>query len=102
MSIDTYQPRPGPPTTRLWDEADVQAYCGFHSVAEIMARHPDFPRPLPLRIKGKRWRPDDVISFFDRLAEDGPAPAPTPTDRHFDKDALRRAVAKEASRAKVA
>ncbi len=63
----SYQPTPGPPSDRLWDDEDVAAYIGFRSIDELIARHPRFPRPVPLGMQGRRWRPGDVVAWIDEL-----------------------------------
>ena len=34
---------------------------------ELIARHPRFPRPVPLGMQGRRWRPADVVAWIDEL-----------------------------------
>ena len=63
----SYQPTPGPPSDRLWDDEDVAAYIGFRSIDELIARHPAFPRPVPLGMQGRRWRPADLVAWIDEL-----------------------------------
>ena len=36
-------------------------------VQALIERHPDFPSPLPLRIRGRRWRPIDVLAWANGL-----------------------------------
>ena len=62
----------GPPQDRLWTEDDLALFFVFKSVGELIERHPDFPPPLPLRIRSRRWRPCDVLTWANGLA-------PTPT-----------------------
>ena len=58
----------GPPQDRLWTEDDLATYFVFKSVGELIERHPDFPAALPLRIRGRRWRPADVIAWSNALS----------------------------------
>ncbi len=67
MWNSNYEPVPGPPTNRLWDEHDVAAFVGFRSIDELVARHPSFPATVPLAMQGRRWRPGDVVAWIDRL-----------------------------------
>ena len=60
----------GPPQDRLWTEDDLAFFFGFRSVGELISRHPDFPNPVPLQMKGRRWRPIDVIAWVDNLCDD--------------------------------
>jgi hypothetical protein len=64
-----YQPRPAPPAGRLWDAVDVAAYAGIGDLTTFLAHHRDFPPPLAMRVRGRRWRSCDVVAYFDRLAE---------------------------------
>jgi hypothetical protein len=57
----------GPPQDRLWTEDDLALFFVFRSVGEPIERHPDFPSPLPLRIRGRRWRPCDVLTWANSL-----------------------------------
>src|ERR1019366_7800373 len=52
---------------RLWTEDDLALFFVFRSVGEFIERHPDFPSPLPLRIRGRRWRPCDVLTWANSL-----------------------------------
>ena len=70
-----YEPVPGPPVNRLWDEQDVAAFVGFRSIDELVARHPSFPATVPLAMQGRRWRPGDVVAWIDRLCADIEEPA---------------------------
>lgn len=72
MWNDNYERHDGPPTNRLWGDEDVAAYVGFRSVDELIARHPDFPAPVPLGLQGRRWRPSDVIDWIDQLCASTP------------------------------
>jgi hypothetical protein len=57
-----YIPTAAPPLGRNWTDADV---CGFHGFAsiELLMRLPGFPAPIPDPLKGRRWRPEDHVSF---------------------------------------
>ncbi len=59
----------GPPQDRLWTEDDLSAYMGFRSVSELIARHPNFPSPVPLLMQGRRWRCADVIAWVNHLCD---------------------------------
>jgi len=63
----------GPPQDRLWTEDDLALFFVFKSVGELIERHPDFPAPLPLRIRGRRWRFCDVLAWANGLTQ-GPVP----------------------------
>jgi predicted DNA-binding transcriptional regulator AlpA len=93
MWSTTYQTHDGPPSNRLWEDEDIAAYVGFQSIEELIARHPDFPQPVPLVMQGRRWRPSDVIDWIDRLCNetlDAPARAARPsTDRRPAKKSVR-------------
>ena len=67
MWTDDYQTRCGPPTNRLWDDNDIAQYTGYRSIDELRARHPDFPRPVPLGMQGNRYRPTDVEAWINGL-----------------------------------
>ncbi len=60
---------------------DVAAYVGFRSIDELIARHPDFPAPVPLGLQGRRWRPRDVIAWIDQLRAPTPRTATAPRRR---------------------
>jgi len=81
MWDDSYQRYDGPPTDRLWGDDDVAAYVGFRSIDELIARHPDFPRPVPLDMQGRRWRPRDVSDWIDRLCASTPRTAAAPQQK---------------------
>jgi hypothetical protein len=74
----TYVPHPGPPVSRLWDDDDIAAFTGFRSIDELIARHPDFPAPVPFQMHGRRWRPADIVRWVDALCEDPSAGAAAP------------------------
>jgi hypothetical protein len=57
----------GPSQDRLWTEDDLALFFVFKSVGELIGRHPDFPAPLPLRIRGRRWRLIDVLAWANGL-----------------------------------
>lgn len=59
----------GPPQDRLWTEDDLAAFFVLRSIVELIERHPNFPAPLPLRIRGRRWRPADVLTWANGLTE---------------------------------
>lgn len=59
----------GPPHDRLWTEDDLALFFVFKSVGELIERHPDFPAPLPLHIRGRRWRPADVIAWANDITQ---------------------------------
>jgi len=61
----------------LWDDDDIAAFTGFRSIDELIARHPDFPAPVPFQMRGRRWRPADIASWVDALCEDGPVASST-------------------------
>ena len=84
MWDDSYQRHDGPPTDRLWADDDVAAYVGFRSIDELIARHPDFPAPVPLGMQGRRWRPSDVIAWIDQLCLSTPSTAAAPRQRSTD------------------
>jgi predicted DNA-binding transcriptional regulator AlpA len=73
MKRNDYTPWPCPPVNRLWTTDDLAAYSGFASVDELIARNPTFPPPLELKMQGRRWRPADVIAWFDALSSAVPA-----------------------------
>lgn len=73
MSSTSIETLAGPPQNRLWTEQDIATYFVFKSASELIERHPDFPPPLPLHIRGRRWRPSDVLEWANRLAS-GPDP----------------------------
>lgn len=56
-----------PPEGRLWATSDLALYFGVKSVGELIKRHPDFPSPLPLRTRDRRWRSCDVIAWTNSL-----------------------------------
>jgi len=91
MKRNDYTPRPGPPVNRLWTTDDLAAYSGFASVDELIARNPTFPPPQELKMQGRRWRPSDVIAWFEALSSAEPTadvvtmPTPAPT---YDPTAL--------------
>jgi predicted DNA-binding transcriptional regulator AlpA len=93
MWSTTYQTHDGPPTNRLWEDEDIAAYVGFQSIEELIARHPDFPQPVPLVMQGRRWRPSDVTDWIDQLCNetlDAPAKAARPsTNRRPAKKSVR-------------
>jgi predicted DNA-binding transcriptional regulator AlpA len=66
----------GPPQDRLWTEDDLSAYMGFRSVSELIARHPNFPSPVPLLMQGRRWRCADVIAWVNHLCDNPNAEPP--------------------------
>jgi hypothetical protein len=72
---EQYQLLPAPPLGRNWTDADVCAFHGFRSI-ELLMKMPGFPTPLPYPMKGRRWRPEDHITFRDRLMEPRPFPDP--------------------------
>ena len=86
MWNDNYERHDGPPTNRLWGDDDVAAYVGFRSVDELIARHPDFPAPVPLGMQGRRWRPRDVSDWIDQLC------APTPSSPKTQRQKPDRVV----------
>ena len=49
-----------PPEGRLWTVNDLVLYFSVKTVGDLIKRHPDFPLPLPLRTRDRRWRPCDV------------------------------------------
>ena len=57
-----------PPEGRLWTASDLSLFFGVKSVGDLIKRHADFPSPLPLHTRDRRWRPCDVIAWTDRLA----------------------------------
>jgi predicted DNA-binding transcriptional regulator AlpA len=76
----SYQTHDGPSTNRLWEDEDIAAYVGFQSIDELIARHSDFPKPVPLGMQGRRWRPCDIFHWIDRLCSgdiDTTAPSTT-------------------------
>ena len=81
MWDDSYQRHDGPPTDRLWGDDDVAAYVGFRSVDELIARHPDFPAPVPLGMQGRRWRPSDVSNWIDQLCASTPSSPRAPQQK---------------------
>jgi predicted DNA-binding transcriptional regulator AlpA len=69
-------PHPGPPQDRLWTEEDLAIFLGFRSIGELINRHSDFPRPVPLLMQGRRWRSSDVVSWVNHLCDNpGSTPA---------------------------
>jgi hypothetical protein len=58
----------GPPQDRLWTEDDLALFFVFKSISELIERHPDFPAPLPLHMRGRRWRPTDVLTWANGLS----------------------------------
>lgn len=67
MSNTTDDTLASPPEGRLWAANDLVLYFGIKSVGELIKRHPDFPSPLPLRTRDRRWRPCDVIDWTNSL-----------------------------------
>lgn len=63
----TYSPAPAPPLGRLWDDDDIAAFTGFRSIDELVARNPAFPAALDLGMQGRRWHPQDVYDWVERL-----------------------------------
>ena len=74
----------GPPQDRLWTEDDLALFFVFKSVGELIERHPDFPSPLPLRIRGRRWRPCDVLTWANSLTLNPNHEGKRPTIPAFD------------------
>ena len=81
MWNENYEANDGPPTNRLWGDDDVAAYVGFRSIDELIARHRDFPTPVPLGMQGRRWRASDVIAWIDQLCAPTPSTVATPRQR---------------------
>lgn len=62
----TSDPLAGLSRDRLWTEADLAVLFGKRSIHEYLKRQGDFPSPVPLNMRGWRWRPMDVIAWIDR------------------------------------
>ncbi len=75
-----------PPTGRLWTTSDLQGYFGFASIDELIARHPTFPAPLPLGMKGRRWLPATILAWVASL--EGVAAQPAAPAATLDVDAF--------------
>jgi predicted DNA-binding transcriptional regulator AlpA len=56
-----------PPEGRLWTVNDLVLYFSVKTIGDLIKRHPDFPSPLPLRTRDRRWRPCDVIAWTNNL-----------------------------------
>ena len=69
MTDDNQHPCPGPPTNRLWTIDDVAAYMGIRGVDELIRRNPDFPEPLNLSVRGRRWLPSQIIGWTEAIAD---------------------------------
>ena len=69
MNSETSSPETAPPTNRLWSKHDVASYLGVSSIEGLIGRHPEFPGPLPLNIHARRWRPQDIVEWIDKLCD---------------------------------
>ena len=67
MSNATSDIPASPPEGRLWTVNDLVLYFSVKTVGDLIKRHPDFPSPLPLRTRDRRWRPCDVIAWTNNL-----------------------------------
>lgn len=56
-----------PPEGRLRTVNDLVLYFSVKTIGDLIKRHPDFPSPLPLRTRDRRWRPCDVITWTNNL-----------------------------------
>ena len=69
MTDDNLHLCPGPPTNRLWTVDDVAAYLGIRGIDELIRRNPDFPEPLNLSVRGRRWLPSQIIGWTEAIAD---------------------------------
>jgi predicted DNA-binding transcriptional regulator AlpA len=56
-----------PPVGRAWTREDLASYlqCSVRTVDEIRTEDPSFPRPTYIRPAMPRWRPTEVVAWFN-------------------------------------
>lgn len=59
----------GPASNRIWTDDDVCAYYRVATIEVLMNHWPNFPRPLPVKARGRRWHPAQHLKYFNWLAD---------------------------------